>query len=235
MPSVSPEISALLSGLKARTTTRPLCPVRVNSSSPWHCFQRYRHSHPRKSAPQARRSASQRERLHAWRRAARPPCLDQISRAIRNSPCTTGSREDHPLCRWASSTSLWTALASKPALKALARTPVLPGQKPVAASRGRDLTPRPCLGASVRNVAGPGEMSALGLPGVTGVLAFEVPAGSVLARSGVQKGDVILSVDGFKTSNVDTLLQQASALADFQSMGLVVSRQQKEIILNIKR
>src|SRR6266568_481779 len=41
----------------------------------------------------------------------------------------------------------------KPALKALARTPVLPGQEPVAALRARNITPRSWLGASVRIVA----------------------------------------------------------------------------------
>jgi len=79
------------------------------------------------------------------------------------------------------------------------------------------------------------ETSALGLPGVTGVLVLEVPADSVLAKCGLQKGAVILSLDGFRTAEVGTLLQQARALADVQSMSLVVSRQQKEIILNIKR
>ncbi len=122
----------------------------------------------------------------------------------------------------------------RPALKVLARTPVLPGQKPVAA-RARDITPRSWLGASVRNVADMGEMSALGLPGVTGVLVLEVPADSVLATCGLQKGDVILSVDGSKTADVGTLLQKAPVLADGKSMSLVVSRQQKEITLNIKR
>ena len=123
----------------------------------------------------------------------------------------------------------------RPALKALARTPVLPGQTPVAASRARDITPRSWLGASVRNVADTGEMSALGLPGVTGVLVLEVPADSALAKCGLQKGDVILSVDGSQTADVGALLQQAPALADVQSMALVVSRQQKEITLNLKR
>jgi len=123
----------------------------------------------------------------------------------------------------------------KPSLKALARAPVLPGQRPDAAPQARDLTPRSWLGASVRNVADMGEASALGLSGVTGVLVLEVPRDSVLAKCGLQKGDVILSVDGFRTAEVVTLLQQARALADVQSMSLVVSRQQKEIMLKIKR
>jgi S1-C subfamily serine protease len=83
-------------------------------------------------------------------------------------------------------------------------------------------------------VADPGEMSALGLPGVPGVLVLEVPAGSVLARSGLQKGDVILSVNGAQTADVAALLQQAPALAALQSLAVGVSRQQKEITLEVK-
>jgi len=41
-------------------------------------------------------------------------------------------------------------------------------------------------------------------------------------------------VDGFRTAEVGTLLQQAR-LVDVQSMALVVSRQQKEITLNTKQ
>jgi S1-C subfamily serine protease len=51
----------------------------------------------------------------------------------------------------------------------------------------------------VRNIADEGEMSAFGLPGVTGVLVLEVPAdqkNDALAKAGLQKNDVILSVNG---------------------------------------
>lgn len=123
----------------------------------------------------------------------------------------------------------------KPALRAIARTPVLPGQKPVVAPATRDPAPRAWLGATVRNVTDQGEMSALGLPGVTGVLVMEIPAASVLATCGLQRGDVILSVDGSKTTDVATLLQQAPALADFQRLSLGISRQQKELKLQLSR
>ena len=122
----------------------------------------------------------------------------------------------------------------KPALKARARTPVLPGQNPVSASGARDTTPRAWLGASVRNVADVGEMSALGLPGVTGVLVLEVPRGSALSKSGLQKGDVILSVNETKVDTVATLLQQAPALVHFQTLSLGVSRQQKQQVLTVQ-
>ena len=42
-------------------------------------------------------------------------------------------------------------------------------------------------------------------------LALEVPADSVLAKRGLQKGDVILSVNGSKTADAGALLQQAQA------------------------
>jgi hypothetical protein len=123
----------------------------------------------------------------------------------------------------------------KPALKAIARHPALPGQRPVSSSGTRDVAPHAWLGVTVRNVADVGEMSALGLPGVTGVLVLEVPVGSVPAKCGLQKGDVILSLNGTRMADVATLLQQAPALADFQSILLGISRQQKEISLNITR
>ena len=123
----------------------------------------------------------------------------------------------------------------KPALKALARTPVLPGQRSAAVGGTRDVTPRSWLGARVRNVADMGEMSALGLPGVVGVLVLEVAADSALARGGLKKGDVILSADSTKAADVATLVQQVPALAAFQSLTLGIWRQQKEVSLTIKR
>ncbi len=81
-----------------------------------------------------------------------------------------------------------------------------------------------------------GEMSALGLPGVTGVLVLEVPAGSPLANGGLQKGDVILSVSGAKTTDVGALLRQGPALAGVPKHGAGhFLRQQKEITLDIKQ
>jgi S1-C subfamily serine protease len=65
------------------------------------------------------------------------------------------------------------------------------------------------------------------------VLVLEVPRGSALAKGGLQKGDVILSVDGAKTADVTALLQQAPALVAFQRLSLGVSRQQKEIALDV--
>ncbi|MGH7969782.1 MAG: PDZ domain-containing protein, partial [Limisphaerales bacterium] len=99
-----------------------------------------------------------------------------------------------------------------PALKAIARVPQMPQPKtPVRRSALRDASTATWLGATVRNIADQGEMSAFGLPGVTGVLILEVSADSVLAKAGLRKNDVILSVNGAKTADTARLLRQAPA------------------------
>ena len=96
-----------------------------------------------------------------------------------------------------------------------------------------DTSPQTWLGATVRNVADADEMSALGLPGVRGVLVLEVPAGSALAKAGLRRHDVILSVNGTRIDKVAHLLQEAPALADFQSLTVGITRQQKEHVLTV--
>jgi hypothetical protein len=123
----------------------------------------------------------------------------------------------------------------KPELKAIAHTPELPQPRITAAApTARNATPRTWLGASVRNIADEGEMSAFGLPGVTGVLVLEVPADSALAKAGVRKNDVILSVNGAKTADVASLLQPAYSLAAGQNLSVGISRDQKAITLLIE-
>ena len=121
----------------------------------------------------------------------------------------------------------------KPELKAIARTPVLPAPQIVSAAATRDTAPRAWLGASVRNISDEGEMSAFGLPGVTGVLVLVITADSVLAKVGLQNNDVILSVKGDKTADVATLLRQVPALTAGQTLPVTISRNQKEISLTI--
>ena len=124
----------------------------------------------------------------------------------------------------------------KPELKAIAHTPELPQPRITAAAPASATfaTPRTWLGASVRNIADEGEMSAFGLPGVTGVLVLEVPADSALAKAGVRKNDVILSVNDAKTADVASLLQPAYSLAAGQNLSVGISRDQKAITLLIE-
>jgi hypothetical protein len=122
----------------------------------------------------------------------------------------------------------------KPELKAIARVPQLPQPKmPATTSFARAAAPATWFGASVRNIAHEGEMSAYGLPGVTGVLVLEVPAESALAKAGLRKNDVILSVNGGTTADTAALLRQVSALSAGSSLKLAVSRDQKEIVVEL--
>jgi serine protease Do len=76
-------------------------------------------------------------------------------------------------------------------------------------------------------------MSAFGLPGVTGVLVLEIPAESALAKAGLRKNDVILSVNGVNTADTAALLRQAPALSAGNSLRIRVSRYQKEMVVQL--
>jgi hypothetical protein len=122
----------------------------------------------------------------------------------------------------------------KPELKAMARVPQLPrggASAPLAAARAADAAT--WLGASVRNILNEGEMSAYGLPGVTGVLVLEVPAQSALANAGLRMNDVILSVNGGKTADAAALLRLARESAAGSPLKIEVSRDQKKIVVAI--
>jgi membrane-associated protease RseP (regulator of RpoE activity) len=124
----------------------------------------------------------------------------------------------------------------KPELKAIARTPALPQPKmmaPVAITRAAD--PVRWLGARVRNVVNEGEMSAFGLPGVTGVLVLDVPGGSALAKAGLQKNDVVLSVNGEKTADTAALVRQTAAISAGKPLVIGVSRDQKGMVLRLSQ
>ncbi len=122
----------------------------------------------------------------------------------------------------------------KPELKAIARTPELPQPEiPAGAIAVRDTMPVKWLGGNVRNIADEGEMSAFGLPGVTGVLVLDVPAESELAKAGLRKNDVILSINGNKTADTAALRRQTESLAVGSSLKLGVSRDQKEMSVEL--
>jgi membrane-associated protease RseP (regulator of RpoE activity) len=122
----------------------------------------------------------------------------------------------------------------RPELKAIARTPQLPQRNATAVVAAvRDAASVTWLGARARNIADEGEMSAFGLPGVTGVLVLEVPAESALAKAGLRSNDVILSINGAKTTDTTTLLRQASASSAGSFLKLGISRDQKEMTVQL--
>jgi hypothetical protein len=123
--------------------------------------------------------------------------------------------------------------ATNPELKAIARTPELPQAEIPSAASARAAAPVTWLGAKVRNIVNEGEMSAFGLPGVTGVLVLEVPAESSLAKAGLQKNDVILSINNLKTTDTAALLRQVPAWPTVITLKIGVSRDQKETVFKL--
>ncbi|MEN7550442.1 PDZ domain-containing protein [Rapidithrix thailandica] len=64
------------------------------------------------------------------------------------------------------------------------------------------------LGATLKNVETLAERSAAGLSGENGVLILAIEEGSLMATAGLQKGDVLLGLDGKEVNNMAELLNQ---------------------------
>jgi hypothetical protein len=116
----------------------------------------------------------------------------------------------------------------KPELAAIARKPEFPGVGPAPTETRRDDATTMWNGAQVRNIRDQGEMSAYGLPGVTGVLVLKVDPSSDLARVGLQANDVILGLNSKPIGQV-TDLSDAPASLQFP---VKVSRNQRELTLS---
>lgn len=113
----------------------------------------------------------------------------------------------------------------KPELKALARTPL------GLTSSQETKYPRPDAmkqwnGITLRNIRDEGEMSAYGLPGVTGVLVTAIDSSSPFLIAGLRVGDVLLGADGKDIKSTSDLPGQSAS-------SIRVSRDQKEITLTI--
>ncbi|MFO1475200.1 MAG: PDZ domain-containing protein [Verrucomicrobiota bacterium] len=118
-----------------------------------------------------------------------------------------------------------------PQLRALARTPELPQ----TAARARPAPARPAdpvtwFGVSLRNITGDGEMSAFGLPGVTGVLVVDVSAESPLHKAGLRKNDVLLLLNGREIADTAALLRNSASLSG-RPLQLEISRDQTRMVL----
>lgn len=119
---------------------------------------------------------------------------------------------------------------TKPALKALARTPEMPTKRSPVTENKRDLIPVTFQGISVRNISNEGEMSSYGLPEVSGLLVLFIAPDSPYSQSGIQVNDVILSVNKIRLGSVRDLSK--IALSKDQTYNLRLSRNQKIIEIN---
>ncbi|MBL7153392.1 MAG: PDZ domain-containing protein [Phycisphaerae bacterium] len=123
----------------------------------------------------------------------------------------------------------------KPSLKALARTAQLPSFKspepePPQRRQSKD-TAHYWQQVKVRNIEGLADRSAYGLPDATGVLVLNVPKGSVAAKSGLRKDDVIVECDGKEIKQIKNLpsLQNAAG----KTISITVYRSQNRVTMKL--
>jgi S1-C subfamily serine protease len=93
-----------------------------------------------------------------------------------------------------------------PVLRAQARTPNVGGGRGDAFQSDRDETVHDWRGAKIKNIAGLGERSSVGLARDIGVRLLKVPEGSAAAKVGLREDDVILGYNGQSVKNVEDLL-----------------------------
>lgn len=117
----------------------------------------------------------------------------------------------------------------KPEFKAIAKIPAFPAGRRAEKAR-RDGSVQKWHGTRIRNILDEGEMSAYGLPGVTGVLVQDIDAQSPLAAAmGLRKNDVILRIGKAKVDSLADLL----AFKGSGRIEMIVSRLQKETSLTV--
>jgi len=126
----------------------------------------------------------------------------------------------------------------KPQLRAIARTPNLPLADDAPAETlhsARDVTPWLCLGATLRNIAGLGEVSAAGLPGEVGVLVVSAPTDSPAYAAGLRNGDVLLLANRVELKSIQTFRNLWNSAARGATIELTVVRQQRKTQLVVHK
>ncbi len=83
------------------------------------------------------------------------------------------------------------------------------------------------MGATVRNLSGMGEVSALGAPGMTGVVVESVSAGSHAEAAGLQPNDLILAIEDQNIADIALLLRTSKQWEQHESIALSVLRHQQ--------
>ena len=89
------------------------------------------------------------------------------------------------------------------------------------------------LGIKIRNVQGLGDRSAFGLQEEKGVVIVNVPANSILAKSGLQSNDVIINANKEKTDNVVRLEAIRQQINWMGQMDVEIVRNQQSLTLKL--
>ncbi|QIP12958.1 PDZ domain-containing protein [Spirosoma aureum] len=119
----------------------------------------------------------------------------------------------------------------KPRLRSLARSPKLPLL--IQSTVEKEQLEKTWLGIKVRNIRGAGDRSAYGLPDELGILVIEIPKGA--AASGLQKGDVIRTVNGTTVATVSQLVATQKQLHYLPTLPIGVIRNQQLINITLDK
>lgn len=121
-----------------------------------------------------------------------------------------------------------------PALKAKAARPPVPGLKFAQTLKHGETVN--WMGANLKNIDGLGERSAAGLFDENGVLVVAVSAGSLAEKSGLQRGDVILTLNSKQVNNVAEFLAavQVANWMGSADASIVRNQQAKQVRLLLK-
>ena len=119
-------------------------------------------------------------------------------------------------------------------LKKLAKQPPIPKQLFTKMIGDKDFITE-WEGASIKKLVGLGERSATGMPEEKGVYIIYVKEGSPASKSGLQKNDVILKVDGQAVNNPKDVIATYHASQWKGVVPLLVYHNQQEKIIEVKK
>ena len=123
----------------------------------------------------------------------------------------------------------------KPELKKIARTPELPKIGKADASAAKTPAEKPkgsVWQAAIRDISGPSDRSAYGLPDESGVLLLSVPGDGPAAKAGLQKDDVIVACDKQPVRTMSDL-QKFRDKAAGGKLTLSIIRNQKSLTVEV--
>jgi len=121
---------------------------------------------------------------------------------------------------------------TKPALKAIARSPEIPAVGKTVGSSKPVARVTFAWQARIRDIAGLGERSAFGLADDSGVLLVDVPAASPAAKSGLQTDDVIIACNDQAVRTTSDLCKWRDRAAGGK-LTLRVARKQKQVSVEL--
>lgn len=90
------------------------------------------------------------------------------------------------------------------------------------------------LGGKIKSVNGLGDRSAYGLPDENGVIVKEVPPSSLLSKSSIQKGDVILKANNETIKDIEALMKIHEQVAWTGHLSVQIMRNQERMDLIIE-